>query len=113
MKCRALAANGDYVFGGATTWLKDSPAAVAQAVGTRLALMAGTWFLDHREGLDLAQVLGYNTSTSRDIEIQSRISGTNGLTAIVDYQSTVNNRSYSVTANVDTLYGPVTIKEAF
>lgn len=113
MKYRELAPDGDYVFGGTTTWLKDNPAAVAQAVRTRLALVAGNWFLDRREGLDLSQVLGYGTATSRDLEIQARINGTNGLKAISDYQSAVDGRGYSVSAKVDTLYGSTTIKEVF
>ncbi|MBG6243579.1 MAG: hypothetical protein EKE20_18100, partial [Candidatus Symbiopectobacterium sp. Dall1.0] len=60
MRYRREDANGDYTFGqGDSTWLINSPEAVAQAVKTRFELWYGQWFLDTAEGTPwLQSVLG-------------------------------------------------------
>lgn len=114
MRYRAHSPDGDYVFVGQSPFLIDTPAAVAQAIKTRLRLAAGEWFLDDREGFDLSQVLGNNTQATRDLEVKRVILGTDGVTALVSYFSQVDSqRRFTVEARVDTAYGPVTIQEAF
>ena len=105
MRYRKQTAEGDYSFGAGTTFLVDSPAAVAQAVETRMALHAGEWFLDNREGLDLDSILGNNTQATRDLEVQQRILNTQGVRSLEQYSSKVSNRHFSVTAVIDTIYG--------
>ena len=112
MKYRELAEDGDYQFSGTTPFLTNTPAAVAQAILTRLRLHAGEWFLDDRVGFDLQKVLGERTQTTRDDEVKRVIAGTQGVTAIVGYGSQVSpDRRFSVQATVDTLYGRTTITE--
>ena len=112
MRYRALDVNGDYQFGRAGVFLVNSPAAVAQAIRTRLALWTGQWFLDSTEGTNYSQqILGYGTQASRDIEIRGRILDTDGVKSIVSYQSGTDpkTRKFSVTAVVDTIYGAATV----
>ena len=107
MRYRALDSNGDSRFGsGNSPYLVNSPAAVAQAVQTRLLLMTGEWFLDTSEGTPYAQdILGKNTQNIYDLAIQERILGTEGVASIVSYQSTKNNqRQLSVQAEIETIY---------
>lgn len=114
MRYRALSGTGDYTFGPASFFLVNSPATVAQAIKTRLALFAGEWFLDLREGLDKSMILGNGTQATRDPEIQQRILGTPGVTNIVSYSSrVVANRAFIVSATVDTQYGQVSIQHVF
>lgn len=96
---------------GGLNFYVDSPEAVAQAVMTRLRLLVGEWFLDITEGTDyLTQVLGYGTEATRDIEIRARILGTQGVTDIQDYTSSVNpsTRLFSVKVTINTIYGQLT-----
>lgn len=114
MRYRALSSTGDYVFGPASFFLANSPAAVAQAIRTRLALYSGEWFLDLREGLDKSQILGNNTQSTRDHEIQQRILSTAGVVSLTSYSSRVGaDRSFTVFATVETQYGSVTLQQAF
>lgn len=114
MRYRALSPSGDYLFGQGAYFLVNSPATVAQAIKTRLKLLAGEWFLDDRVGLNTNLILGRNTEGTRDREVQKRILGTLGVTRIVRYQSTINVRDFRVVALVDTIYGEqITINETF
>lgn len=103
---RQLDAQGDYQLG---RFLSNSPAAVAQAVLTRLQLWQGEWFLDTSDGTPYLQgVLGHHTNY--DLEIQARILGTPGVIEITDYASSVANRALAVTCTLNTLYGTVTLE---
>lgn len=117
MRYRALDANGDMQFGnGASNFLVNSPAAVGQAVLTRLKLLTGEWFLDVTEGTPYAtQILGKNTSATYDTAIRSRILGTQGVSGIASYSSSLNptTRALSITATIDTIYGQATISAPF
>src|ERR1035437_4848234 len=115
MRYRALDADGDMTFGqGSGNYLVNTPAAVAQAVATRLKLFTEEWFLDQTEGTPYAtQVFGFGTDSTRDLAVRTRILETQGVTDIVDYSSEVvndsegptNRRRFVVTATLDTLYG--------
>lgn len=110
MKTRALSPTGDYQFGRSGIFLQDSPEAVAQVIRTRLGLWSGEWYLDSTEGTPyMQQILGAGTQGTRDLAIRDRILGTPGVQALLSYQSSVNNRSMSVTAVVQTPYGAATI----
>lgn len=97
---------------GSANFLVNSPAAVAQAVLTRLRLEEGEWFLDVTEGTPYqTQVLGYGTEKSRDVAIRNRVLGTPGVTEIVSYSSSVlPGRKFSVNATLNTLYGQANIQ---
>lgn len=110
MKYRALDANGDYQFGRSGILLIDSPAAVAQAIDTRLRLWTGDWFLDLQEGTPYeGQILAYGTQGTRDQVLKARILETQGVEELLAYQSSVNGRSMTVQATVRTRYGQETI----
>ncbi len=112
MRYRQLSPTGDYVFGrGPGEFLVNSSAAVAQLVLTRLRLWTGEWFLDATEGTPyLGQILGHGTGGTYDQAIQARILGTQGVTEIVTYSSSVDpvTRALSVAATINTVYGQTT-----
>lgn len=106
---RALDANGDVLFGnGRGSYLISTPAAVAQAVLTRLELNLGEWFLDTTDGTAWQTgVLGNYTRQTRDLIVQQRVGGTPYLTAIASYQSVFNGntRAWSASMVINTMFG--------
>lgn len=116
MRNRRLSATGDYVFGqGPSEFLVNTPAAVAQAVLTRLKLATGEWFLDLNEGTPYStQILGENTQPLYDQAIRDRILGTQGVTSIESYVSILDTttRALTVDCTINTLYGTVTITQS-
>lgn len=115
MRYRKLDANGDYSFGqGLMNFYIDDVNTIAQSIKTRLLLMEGEWFLDVTEGTPYStQILGKNKQPTYDHAIRQRILGTQGVTSIESYSSTVENRQLTVSATVNTIYGPVIIEQAF
>ena len=115
MRYRKLDAGGDMVFGhGGADYLRDEPACPAQAVGTRLRLLQGEWFLDLLEGTPYARaVLGKHTRDSYDFVIRKRILETQGVTGIEEYESVFDgeSRKLSVNLSIDTVYGPARVQE--
>lgn len=90
----------------------DSPAAVAQAIDTRLKLRQGEWFLDSTEGAPYdTEILGTNTDSTRDQALQTVILDTQGVTQIADYASYLDpaTREFTMAAVVDTEYGQTTV----
>ena len=114
---RQLDENGDFTIGsGSANYLQNSPEAVAQAVQTRLKLWEGEWFLDISEGTPyLNGIVGKYTSDTIDQLIQRRMLKTQGVKSIISYQGLYNgeDRSYTVTATIDTDFGTADIYGAF
>jgi hypothetical protein len=104
-----MTAAGDMQFGfGLSDFFIDTPAGVAQAIGTRLRLWTGEWFLDGSAGTPwLTQVLGTGTKPLYDTAIRTRILGTPGVLGIVSYSSSLDptTRALTVSATVNTVYG--------
>lgn len=115
MRYRQLAPNGDStIFSGDTLFLVNSPAAVAQAVLTRLRLWQGEWFLDTTLGVPfLTQVIGRNTQAVRDTAVQATILGTPGVNQILSYQSQLVGRNLMIQVTIDTIYGSTAITSGF
>jgi hypothetical protein len=114
MRYRKLSAAGDYTFGQPldATFLVDTPAAVAQAIRTRLLLWEGEWFIDTSDGTPYPQkVLGAHTVEVADAAIRKRIIETTGVRALVDYSSSKRGRALTVQATVQTQYGLVSVIE--
>lgn len=109
MRVRAMNPNGDMQFGQSkNNFLVNSPAAVAQIVGTRLKLWTGEWFLDQQEGTPyLSQVLGTNTQSLYDAALTERMLTTPGVVGLIDYQSQRDGatRVLSVSARLNTQFG--------
>ncbi len=106
---------GDMQFGRskADFW-RDVPDAPAQLAVSRLHLELGEWFLDTADGTPYrTQVLGKRTEGVRDATLRARILGTQGVDNIFSYGSALNRdtRQLTVTATVNTVYGPAKIKE--
>jgi hypothetical protein len=116
MRYRTLDENGDYVIGASqANFLINSPETVAQAVQTRLRLIAGEYFLDTTTGVPYqTEILGYGTQATRDAAIQEIIVETQGVTELVDYASVVDpsTRAMTVAATINTQYGQTTITAA-
>jgi hypothetical protein len=113
MRYRKQDANGDYVWGHQQNdfWL-NTPDGVALAAKTRLLLFVNEWFLDVTDGTPwTTQVLDKYTKDQYDAAIQDRILGTQGVTQITDYSSSVNTttRTLTVTATVETQFGTATL----
>ncbi len=112
MRYRALTATGDYTYGrGPANFLVDTPAVVAQAVQTRLRLFLGEWFVNLGDGVPwLTQVVGKNSKTTYDQVIRQTILDTEGVSSIVSYSSSVSpQRRLTITAQIETIYGPTTV----
>lgn len=112
MRYRKEDADGDYVLGGTAAFLVDSPEVVAQAVGTRLRLIQGEWFLDTTAGMPWGQVLGKNTKGTADSAIRQCILGTQGVVEITEYSSSLDEdaRALTVVATITTIYGTTTVQ---
>lgn len=115
MRIRKMDADGDMVFGGGqTAFYRDQPEAPAQAVGTRLRMRLGEWFLDTEAGTPWdTQALGKYTAPVRDSMIRGRILDTQGVTGVAAYASTFDpeTRQFTASATIDTAYGRVTLSE--
>lgn len=113
MKYRKLDAKGDYTLTstGSDYWV-SSPAGVAQAVKTRLALWRGTWFLDNTAGVPYSQSILTKNSRQYDAILKDAILNTTGVTGISNYSSTLNptTRKLSVNVTISTLYGQATVQ---
>jgi hypothetical protein len=105
MRYRALDANGDYQIG--VPFLVDAPA-VAQAILTRLKLWQGEWFLDVTEGTPYLQSI-LAKSQNPDAYLKQRILSTPNVQSILSYRSNITARAFSVSATVQTIYGPVSV----
>jgi hypothetical protein len=113
MKYRQLSSSGDYTFGmGGGNFYQDVPAAVAQAVMTRLKLFEGEWFLDTTYGTPYdSQILGAGTISTYDAAIQQVILETQGVASIATYTSGVDPRTRAAAVNcaINTQYGQAQI----
>lgn len=115
MRYRKLSPTGDYTFGaGNQNFYINNREAVAQAVKTRLLLLTGEWFLDVNEGTPYStQILGRNTTSTRDLAVKARILETPGVRKLVSYASQLKDRAFSVQATIETIYGPTPVQVAF
>jgi hypothetical protein len=92
---------------------RDSPAGVAQCIGTRLRLWTGEWFLDVEEGTPyMGGVLGVRTRATIEPSLRHRIAGTPGFSVFASFDLTLEpeTRDFSLHCEVDTIYGPATVQ---
>ncbi len=102
------------VFGGdQRAFWRDQPEAVALPIGNRLQLRIREWFVDTEAGTDYSLILGRGTEATRDVEIQDRITGTQGVKELVAYASSLgpDTRTFTVSATVETIYGAAVVQE--
>jgi hypothetical protein len=115
MKYRKLSDSNDFQFGnGSLDYHHDTPDGVAQAVATRLRLLAGEWFVDTDAGVPYQTgILGTGTQFSRDAVIRDAVLNTQGVTGIDAYSSIFepNSRNFSVSITITTVYGAAVLNE--
>lgn len=110
MKVRRLDNNWDYCFGRGQQNYLSGVDAVAQAIKQRLLLLYAEWWEDIEDGLPLwEKILGTSGSEENrqavDIIIRDRISGTEGVQSVSEFNSTYERRIYKFTASIETIYG--------
>lgn len=116
MRIRKKDADGDWVFGGGLDdFHVDVPDAPALLAVYRLAMEQGEWFLDQGAGTPWqTRILGRHTESSRDIVLNSRLLGTQGIRAVTFYSSELERetRNLSVSAELLTDYstGPYALQ---
>ena len=115
MRYRRLDNQGDMRFGhGNADFLQDTPETVAQAVVTRLRLLAGEWFLDLQEGTNyVPSIFGKHTKDSYDLVVRERVLDTAGVNSILDYTSELDpdTRKLTIALTIDTIFGQVMLQE--
>jgi hypothetical protein len=101
MRYRRETATGDYVFGqGEADFFVNEPAAVAQAVKTRLRLFQGEYFPDTTVGMPWqTRVLGYSKPETYDAAVRQTISATEGFANFVTYSSSLDKVSRLLTVD--------------
>lgn len=107
---RRLDENWDYSFGRGRQNYISGVDAVTQAVKSRLLLLYQEWWEDREDGLPLwPDILGSSGSEENrkavDIIIRDRISGTEGVLAVTEYESEYADRRYVFRATVESIYG--------
>lgn len=105
---RKLDANGDYVFGGNKNSYYTDIEAVSQAIATRLKLLKYEWFEALEDGLPLwQQIVAQRDKSAAEKIIRERIVGTTDVRSILSFTPAWDNdnRSLSIMATIDTVYG--------
>jgi hypothetical protein len=102
---------GDMRFGhGLADFWINVPDAPATAVMYRLKMSSGEWWLNTSLGTPWqTKVIGFGTASTRDPVIRSQILGTQDITTIGAYSSSLdrNTRGWSVNAQLQTIYSSV------
>ena len=115
---RKLTDDGDYSFGRGTQDFVEGVEAVAQAVYTNLLLLRGEWWENLENGLPLFEEIIGTPETAEGIAtidaiISDRILTTEGVLAIVEYESSAQGRQYHAAATIDTIYGQTDVEVNF
>lgn len=113
---RKLTPSGDYTFGHNMLDFYHDLDAVAQAIKTRLQLYKDSFWRDLSDGIPMWQSILQTPGSPANLAnvdniIQERIKGTQGVEAIVSYNSAFNpnTRQYSFEATVQTIYSTTLI----
>jgi hypothetical protein len=105
---------GDPLQGNGQNNFISDLAAVTQIIGTRLKLFQGEWFLDLLDGLPLMQRILGSSGSSANIQviinlISARIFKTPYVTGPVSLSATYQNRNFTYSGTVQTVFGTVYI----
>jgi len=111
MRYRKLDEFDDYTLGKRDEFYTDTNA-VAQAVKTRLLLLRGEWWENPADGTPLfEEVLGRRFRTDEpltevDLVLSERITGTEGVAEIAEFDSGINaeTRVYTADITIKTVY---------
>lgn len=115
-RVRKLTGTGDYSFGNSgQDFYINQPEVVGQNVKTRLLLWLGEWYLDINQGTPYMQgILGKYSQQVADTIIQDQVLGTEGVTGIENFQSTLDPdaRELLITFDLNTIFGPTAVQIA-
>lgn len=111
MRYRKLDSNGDYTIGRRDE-MYEGTEAVSQAVKTRLLLLLGEWWENRDEGTPLFEkVFGQRLRTDEtpdeiDLVFSDRINGTQGVSDITKFESSIDaeSRTYKAKITIKTIY---------
>ena len=114
MKTRALDANFDWQFGRGLQSFVTEKNALKQNISTRLKSWKSDCFFAMDDGVDWQNFLDIGKKKFLDIDIKRVILQTEGVLRISSYTSTLNTetRAATISAQVATIYGLVTVEEA-
>lgn len=113
LKYRKRDENGDYVFGHGDDDFLYGLEAMAQVIKTRLGAMRGEWWegdetaLPYFDGILGAAATSQNKDAI-DLMIIERIMDTVGVTGVSEISSAFEDRRYSFSCKVQTVYGETT-----
>lgn len=107
---RLLDENGDMTFGAPSSEIISGLDAMKQALKTRLAAVKGEWWEGDRTAIPyLPDILGAvvtpRTKDTIDLMVINRIMDTIGVISVSEVNSSISNRRYHFSCNVQTVYG--------
>lgn len=114
MIVRQITPIGDWTFGGGKNNYLRGNAAVAQAIGTRLASFLGDCFFDTSSGIDWFNLMGGKNELALQLAISAQIlntqsQGMNVVTGITTLNISLDplSRQFAVSYTASTIFGPV------
>jgi hypothetical protein len=110
MIVRELDINNDWTFGkGLNSYLQEMEA-IRQCIQTRLLSWVGDCYFALNDGVDYNNFLDIGTKILLDGDIKREILQSYGVVKINSFNSNIdNNRNYSATINLTTIYGDLNI----
>lgn len=107
MRFRNVDANGDWVFGkGRNSYLRDTDALMMN-IKTRLLSFLGDCFFDAEAGIDWWNLLGGKDQKALLASIQRVVLRSSNVKRIVEMQSHLTNRKFSITLSVEFANGEI------
>ena len=107
MRFRNLTADGDWVFGkGRNSYLKNNEALMMN-IKTRLLSFLNDCFFDMEAGIDWWNLLGEKDQKAILVSVQRIVLRSSQVKRIVDLQSHLNNRRFSITLSVEFANGEI------
>ena len=105
MQFRNLDENGDWRFGKGKNDYASSDQAIGLDIQTRLLSWFGDCFFAQTEGLDWVNRLGTkNQRTLLEADLRRIILQTEGVTAMVSFDTILVDRQFTANYSVDTIY---------
>ncbi len=103
---RRVTSSGDWTFGRNRSNYASGTESIEQRVKTRLLCLKKNWFLDKGYGIRWLSYGDAGTNQAElDTEIKQTIANTNGIAAILNFNSFVLDREYKAEVTVRDVYG--------
>jgi hypothetical protein len=104
---RDLDSNNDWTFGAGKNNYASGNKAIGLNISTRIKSWKNDCYFDQNAGVDWANRLGSkNQRDLLDQDIRKIILTSFGVTSIIDFDTIVNDRNFSATYNIRTIYSP-------